>query len=919
MTPGYTSNARAASKPQVMVPSLNIFLGSTPTYSALEMMRQLQYLSPLDRRRVALVFIDIDSPPPEIRGFRIDHPGLFQEFDVKIEVLKGAVYADELDKKIRTHTYIPRKIPESFDSGAGGIRNNGHVAACTRHTKIANALDQAIVALGALGPERGAQPISEIQVNIVAFLGGGTGSGILCDIAVMARHRVLQSALSHRLNLFCLLPEKVGVVDEEDISWRKSNATAALLEVLALSMARNPDGGGPYVKYLLQTGYELRGEAIANEVYLFGRTGMPSITDAARIVGLELYTRVINASGIGFRERSQAIDRKQPGKRDKGLPTIFAATCPLEAVFPSHETALAFAKLTAARVLPLLVGRLSATGNALSQAEIQRVSDWEDALPIPDLLEFTEREFLHATRDRLNRLNARFDQQEEEGRQEVQKRAAALWTAEQRKLSGTALEPLEDRLQRVLSARRVYLTALNRLESANAPSRSKPDRQLQRSLLKAMNFNVFGRKSRLVNAVTDDFNSKQRRCLRATRYEELKQLLNRLVDLSNIELETLRKYIKTVDVERTVNELEREARASAAWRGKLEHAHIHRRHLFDLEDVAGMNARDGSSPPVERLYELLTGKKSLESYADEFNRWLADLHRNEAGLLAVKPGRLRERLIQYLQDEVYLPQLLELNIFDLLLLCCVLEGEYPADKVEAIIVDHLNHIGGLVREMVTFEEHLRLDGAGSINRSLFLSVHFGNNDQRTLMERASKGLQLISKVGVAPFLDEMIDPHRIQLVYGQHGISLGTIPEFYQASNSSMGEFLRHQRAWFGDGKVTYGTNNQPVFSSGEMERLVWNPNALNGGANGSSMRLPDRIIRGFQTGAGEGPEWHQAPTSGSPGSVAPEDDAGGDADASSPPEDLSQAFAPGDPGSAPPENDAEQDAQAFYQPEELC
>ena len=58
---------RSAAESQIAVPSLNIFLGSTPAYSALEMMRSLVYLSPSDQRKVALVFLDIDSPPAEIQ------------------------------------------------------------------------------------------------------------------------------------------------------------------------------------------------------------------------------------------------------------------------------------------------------------------------------------------------------------------------------------------------------------------------------------------------------------------------------------------------------------------------------------------------------------------------------------------------------------------------------------------------------------------------------------------------------------------------------------------------------------------------------------------------------------------------------------------------------------------------------------
>src|SRR6185312_14742391 len=104
------------------------------------------------------------------------------------------------------------------------------------------------------------------------------------------------------LNLFCLLPEHVREATTNDVSWRKSNAMGTLMELVALCQAkgeRRPDGSvGPYVKYMLTNPYEVRGTTIANEVYLFGKTSMNSAMDAARIIGLDLYSRITNASGV---------------------------------------------------------------------------------------------------------------------------------------------------------------------------------------------------------------------------------------------------------------------------------------------------------------------------------------------------------------------------------------------------------------------------------------------------------------------------------------------------------------------------------------------------------------------------------------------------------------------------------------------
>src|SRR5689334_18320899 len=95
----FEDRPRDAGESQVAVPSLNIFLGSTPSYSALEVMRQLVHLPDVDRRRVALMFLDIDSPPSEVLQFRQEHPGLLKEFDLRISVAHGVLYADQLDRK----------------------------------------------------------------------------------------------------------------------------------------------------------------------------------------------------------------------------------------------------------------------------------------------------------------------------------------------------------------------------------------------------------------------------------------------------------------------------------------------------------------------------------------------------------------------------------------------------------------------------------------------------------------------------------------------------------------------------------------------------------------------------------------------------------------------------------------------------
>jgi hypothetical protein len=231
----------------------------------------------------------------------------------------------------------------------------------------------------------------------------------------------------------------------------------------------------------------------------------------------------------------------------------------------------------------------------------------------------------------------------------------------------------------------------------------------------------------------------------------------------------------------------------------------------------------------------------------------------ETGLRGVNAQDLRERLVQYLRDEVYLPRLREMNLFDLIELCCVQPGERPDSKVEDVFYAHLQHISGLAREMVAFEAQLWSEGSGQLSTSLYMGASWRTGAQRRILDRARNRLGSIAREGSSPLLSSAIDPHRLQLVYGQHGISLGTIPDLYLEANSMMGEFRQHQTSWDPRPNGQYGLSKAPVFSSGEMERLVMLPGAIEDAAtSGRGRKLPDRLVRRPQYGAGGEPDWTQ-------------------------------------------------------------
>jgi len=284
---------RVITESRILTPTITILLGSTSAISALEFMRHMLTLSAEDRRRVALVYIDTDDPSAALTEFRHQHNGVFQEFPLRIAVPAGISHgsweeqklsdpaATQADELLELHTFIKGKEPQYFANGAGGIRNNGHVAACFHHQAIYNTLDSALVTVTRIDESLNGKRFSEVQINIVAFLGGGTGSGILPDIAVMARDLLSNYQYRQRINLFCMLPEPVREASQTDLSWRKSNATACLLELLAYSIAAG-SRGGRYSKYMRDKVYRLTNDPIANEIYLIGHSSMGDAAGTAR-------------------------------------------------------------------------------------------------------------------------------------------------------------------------------------------------------------------------------------------------------------------------------------------------------------------------------------------------------------------------------------------------------------------------------------------------------------------------------------------------------------------------------------------------------------------------------------------------------------------------------------------------------------
>lgn len=861
--------------PRILTPTINVFLGSTASLSGLELMRHMLTLKARDQRKVALVYIDTDDAPAPLSAFRGQHNNVFQEFPLRVGVPTGISNADHIDEADQ-HTFIEKKVPQYFANGAGGIRNNGHVAACFNHQYIYDVLDKAIVSISHLGLEQNVAGVHEIQANIIAFLGGGTGSGTIVDIAVMVRDLLASRQYKQRLNLFCLLPEPMRGVTPNDLNWRKSNAAAGLLEMLAYSRAAATTPIAGYKKYMRGTAHRLTNDPIANEVYLIGHSSMVDAGETARIVGLDLYQRITDASGVGFLEHSKYVDRRTLGTNDsRGLPTMFGTSCPMEVRFPAEETATAFAQLSTAYLLPLLAGYQPVTTNP-GEAEQQawkrkwnRVARLEATANDPQSIrvnEFRRPDFEDAAQSQLDILWARLERQERANEQRIKEVIEAKRREElslikgapqtSREHDGSSLIDL--RIQHLKNLVQEYTFIYDAMTEREVPKVPRRPHELESKLVRQPQLpgplSHFSRDH--AGTVCEAYNDRLRMHVRATRQRLLEGLLKELKARAQDALNQSLSWFRDTETEDRSKNLQEKAMSSMAWQGKLDYPHPHQRHLFDLETL---NTLDGHNIAVEQLYRWATGgdkalaDKNPLNYSTFLDKCVEYLARftpsssEEVGSLSIDDqiaGRLADRVVEFFKD-FYTHQFEDVNLFELLNKAAPppRRDQTRAEQIRGYILDHLLHIRGLMRSLVAFEAQLSADGLANLDVSLYLGMHWRDGNQEGLLTQVLSKLNTLTRQGDTPIKQLAYDPHRLDVSYGQHAISLNTIRDFYLEENSAMQYYLQNQYAW----RQTAGKGLMPVHSSGEAQRLVSDSVAL-----GYTRPLAELVIRKTFEGIGE-------------------------------------------------------------------
>lgn len=864
----------AVTEPRINTPSIVVFLGSTATLAALELMHHMLTLNQNDIRRVALVYIDTDDLTSAFVEFRHQHNGVFQEFPLRIAVPAGITHverqrqsvcypnADLEDEEKELHTFIKGKEPQYFANGAGGIRNNGHVAACFHHQEIYDTLDRALVTVSRVDTMQGGKRINELQVNIVSFLGGGTGSGILPDIVVMARDLLTNYQYRQRINLFCTLPEPVKGASITDISWRKSNATACLLELLAFgAAAAGPKSSGTYKKRMRDKVYRLTNDPVANEIYLIGHASMDDTANTARIVGLDLFQRITDASGVGFLEHSKWVDRRTLGETDdKGLPTVFGTSCPLEVRFPAAETADAFAHIAASHLLPFLASYQPQSTVVRDNDKRDWTREWNDVARIEanindlnaiKLGQLSYDEFVQADQRQLDVLWSKVERYERETERRIREVIVLKQKEELRRIDQVPQAVGQDditslinlRVQHLQHLQKEYEFALEMLASREAPSIPARPADAEADLVQpgGLLFRIKNIGRDHAYEVFSTYNEHMDRHARAVRHRMLVHTLEELLQTVQEKLNSALSWFEETRIEDNTQELETIGLTSMAWQGHLENPHPHQRHVFDLRTL---RSSDGRNIAVERFYLWATGgEKALtegtpieyETYVSRCVDYLAR-SRNEvrnnkqvaASIEDQSAGRLADRVVDFFRDH-YTRQFRDMNLFDLLEKAAPQSqrGQPRIRQISNYLLEHLQHMRGLMSSLVAFEAELWAKGSSTLDTSIYLGMHWRDSYQRNILDQALDDLGPLTSRGQLAAVEPAIDPHRLQVVYGQHAISLSTVRDFYLDQNSSMEAYIYHQKKWEGDSDDLDANSKRgpaglmPVHSSSEAQWLV--------------------------------------------------------------------------------------------------
>jgi hypothetical protein len=268
----------------------------------------------------------------------------------------------------------------------------------------------------------------------------------------------------------------------------------------------------------------------------------------------------------------------------------------------------------------------------------------------------------------------------------------------------------------------------------------------------------------------------------------LEGLLNELRGRAIHRVDFLSRLADSQEGHREAAALKRRALGSAAWHGGLDKPHPFQVHVFDLDALRG--GQDGNAA-VRRLYEWATAEIGGAGAGGvlDYDLFLADVASSaDIERMSRSAAQLSRTVVGLLQKR-YLERLRAANLFELLA-----HGLGSAAAVDQALNELIRRLDTLKTRLVPFDERLGgRETVKALREETFLSCHVRDDEEERLKQIAAQAGILTTG---ADNFRRSLDPHRLQMSYMHHALSLGTIHDFFSPADSAMEQYIRYEEDW---------------------------------------------------------------------------------------------------------------------------
>ncbi|NTW01176.1 MAG: hypothetical protein HGA19_07660 [Oscillochloris sp.] len=340
---------------RIIDPVLNIYIGTSPSRLVAEHVnREMRHLPETDRRRVASLLID--TMRLQVQTGHLYGADVLQIQTPRYE--RHAAWTPSQKRNMYISNPTSEYKPGISIAGAGGIRNNGHVALCSLSTSTEQRIKEKLNQITAPPPEvQHEQATNGLRINIITFLGGGTGSGILPALSVISRLVANMKVAQPHVAIYAVLPEQPRGLTEEMKRRQRSNAIASLMELTAVLRLKDQQVTDTFVLGPLEL--DVSSLHVVDVIYLYGHGLLTNHEDIYQLIAMDLCLRIQDGHGAGFERKRQLPDLSAlKNTDDRKLPTCFATSGVAEVIFPRTELIAAWARAAARSLITAQAGLL---------------------------------------------------------------------------------------------------------------------------------------------------------------------------------------------------------------------------------------------------------------------------------------------------------------------------------------------------------------------------------------------------------------------------------------------------------------------------------------------------------------------------------------------------------------------------------